>query len=273
MFEDRSKTGYNYKKLDNIARTKVDLLDDNKHNSNAHKKLFGKQEMPSKGQVKQSFKEEILQKDVSIIKHNINAQTIENLPSSSYLQTFENKTIGELEEIKTQEEINVKNNENIEVESEISKENEINIDQLIEITNNIEIDNKKIQKELKTEAPKPKKNYSFRIKLVTGVYCIIVALFGGWVISNIVNINQTNSAINSIAVETEQVNSNILEIISKIKELDTASGNPDNENVVVQIITEEMNITPEAIIQPNTYEKSSNWFDVFCNWISGLFGG
>ncbi|MBQ9786415.1 MAG: hypothetical protein IJW25_03000, partial [Clostridia bacterium] len=66
---------------------------------------------------------------------------------------------------------------------------------------------------------------------------------------------------------------NILSIMSKLKELDNATGNPEDESITVKIITQEIDITPEAIVQPNTYEKSSNWFDVLCNWFGSLFGG
>ena len=267
MFEDRSKSNYSFSKMDQHARTLVALDEkekkQNKIESSAHKKLFGELEKPTTQEVKLSVKQDI-------IKHNDIVEPLEKMPSSSYLKTFENKFVGDLtEESKTKEE---QQNQFVE-ESNNETLNEIDFNKLIETTNNVKIDNSSINKEIKSITPKPKKNYSFRIKLVAGVYCILVALFGGWVISNTINITNTNSGIYDVTSKTSEVNANIFDIISDIKQLDNASGDPENETIVVKIATEEIQITPETIIEPNKYEVSSNWFDVFCNWIAGLFGG
>ena len=106
-----------------------------------------------------------------------------------------------------------------------------------------------------------------------GVYCILVALFGGWVIGNSVNIAKTNASLYETTSKTTEINNNILDIISDIKNLDNATGNPDDETIVVKIVTEEIEITPEQITQPTEYKKPSNWFDILCNWIASIFGG
>ena len=137
----------------------------------------------------------------------------------------------------------------------------------------VKIDEKAINKELKDIAPTPKKSYSFRIKLVTGVYCILVALFGGWVIGNAVDIARTNANIYETALEQERVSADIEKIILKIKNFDDASQNPEDDSTVKKMITETIETTPEAPVEPNEYVVESNWFDVFCNWLSKLFGG
>lgn len=259
MFDDRSKSGYDFSKIDKQARTTViteekKKIESNNNVSDAYKKLLSELET-QKEQAKQDIKAEI-------IKHNSVQTPIENMPSSSYLKTFENKVI---EDVTLEETLTEKPKE-----EEI---NEVDFDKLIEQTNSIEVDNSNIKKELKNIAPKPKKNFSFRIKLVAGVYCILVALFGGWVIGNAINISQTNSNIYETTHKTSEINANIIDIVSDIKQLDNASADPENETIVVKIVTEEIEITPETIIEPNEYKTSSNWFDVFCNWIASLFGG
>lgn len=256
MFEDRSKTGYNFEKLDKYARTQVIVENTNSQSQNqkaldAHKKLFGPKEETPKQELKQQIKEELISPKSS--------EHLNNLPSSSYLKQFENQIVEEVEP-------------SLEEENKI-KTDEVNFESLIESSDEVEVNNKVINKELKTIAPKPKKNYSFRIKLVSGVYCILVALFGGWVIGNTINISDLNTSLYETTNTTETVNANILEIISNINNLNNATSNPEDETIVVKIITEEIEINPEPITEPNEYQESSNWFDVFCNWISSIFGG
>ena len=253
MFDDRSKTGYDFNKLDKLARTTVITEEkkkaENSNMSDAYKKLLSELEK-SRTEEKQNIKEDI-------IKHTKNTTALDDMPSSAYLKSFENQVI-------TYEENEEENKQEI-------LNSQIEFDNLIEEAQNVEISNIPI-KEVK-KATKPKKNYSFRIKLVAGVYCIVVALFGGWVIGNTINISQINSAMYETSAKTSEINANIFDIVSDIKNLDNASGNPEDETLVVKIVTEEIEITPEAITQPNEYKQSSNWFDVLCNWISGLFGG
>lgn len=257
MFEDRSKSGYDFKKFDSQARTKVIIEDkqknDNKNVSIAHQKLFGEIKKPTQDEIKHEFK-------TQIIKHNTNTSSLSELPSSAYLKQFENQ-------------IATLPDDDVSIEEKtIEQKSEVDFNKLIESSNSVKISST-ATKEINNVIPKPKKNFSFRIKLVTGVYCILVALFGGWVISNTINISNTNASLYETTTKTKEINNNILEIVSDIKQLDNASSNPEDETIVVKIITEEIDITPEAITEPNQYEAQSNWFDVACDWISGIFGG
>lgn len=253
MFEDRSKSKYDFKKMDAEARIKTQVIVDDK--SDAHKKLFGEIKKTSIQTVKADIKNEI-------IKHTSTTSSLESLPSSAYLKQFENEVVEDQKESVVEEE-------------QITKAPTTDIDfvSLIEDSKNVEVDTKAISNELEKVLPKQKKNYSFRIKLVTGVYCILVALFGGWVIGNAIDISQTNSYLYETTAKTAQVNSNIADIIGDLTKLDSVSSDPEDDTIVVKIITQEIDIKPEPITKPNEYKKSSNWFDVICNWIARLFGG
>ena len=75
MFEDRSKSKYDFKKMDSNARTQVLLENSAKKNNmtDAQKKLFSVEQQSSQT-------EHILHKH-----QNVN---VSNLPSSKYLQSF-----------------------------------------------------------------------------------------------------------------------------------------------------------------------------------------
>lgn len=265
MFEDRTNN-YDFNKMDSAVRTKV--ITENKEKeanmTNAQKKLFSASEAKSSPPILTPHK----------------SVDVQNMPSSKYLQSFSNSlTVGEAEEINNSKQADVKieqeitNNAKIESENKTEEINSINFDNLIEESNEIKVDEKLINKELKSISPSPKKSYSFRIKLVTGVYCILVALFGGWVIGNAIDIAHTNANIYETIAENKEINANIEKIVLKIKNFDDASKNPEDDSVLKEMITESIETTPEAIIEPNEYVVESNWFDAFCNWLSKIFGG
>lgn len=253
MFEDRTKN-YDFNKIDSAVRTKV--LTENKQ----------KEESMTEAQ-KKLFSEKKIEPSKPILNPH---KSIDNLsPNSKYLQSFgKDITVGEAEELT---EVSDKNEKTEEMP--VVEQNNVNFDELIKEADEVKVDEKLVSKELKKISSAPKKNYSFRIKLVTGVYCILVALFGGWVISNSVNISNTNSNIYQTVIEKEQVDANIKDIVLKIKNFDDASKNPEDDSTIKKMITETIETTPEAIIEPNEYKVESNWFDVFCNWVSRLFGG
>lgn len=263
MFEDRTKSNkYDFNKIDSAVRTKV-ITENTRNTDNmteAQKKLFSAKEPKPK--------EPILPRHKDL--------TVENMPSSKYLQSFgQTMTVGEAssqtEEL-PQEQTEPAVEQRTKTQEQIQEDN-INFEKLIDEASEVKIDEKAINKELKDIAPTPKKSYSFRIKLVTGVYCILVALFGGWVIGNAVDIARTNANIYETALEQERVSADIEKIVLKIKNFDDASQNPEDDSTVKKMITETIETTPEAPVEPNEYVVESNWFDVFCNWLSKLFGG
>lgn len=255
MFEDRTKNGsYDFNKIDSAVRTKVitETKRDEQNMTDAQKKLF-------------SPKVENNSQPIFSPHKNIN---VENLPSSKYIQSFgKNTTVDEATSLVEDVE------QDIETKTETKEDSNINFDALIEEVSEVKINEKNISKELKNISTTPKKSYSFRIKLVTGVYCILVALFGGWVIGNAVDIARTNANIYETVAQNERVEADIKSIVLKIKNFDDASQNPEDDSTVKKMITETIETTPETPIEPNEYTVESNWFDVICNWISKLFGG
>ncbi len=256
MFEDRSK--YDFNKIDSSARARV-ITENTQKSENmteAQKKLFTNVQKES---------------STPILAPHKNIDT-KNLPSSKYLQSFgTTATVGEVEQVQEVEQKTQQNQTNVQ-ESETQKEKEqsnINFDSILENVSDVKIDEKAINKELKTIAPNNKKNYSFRIKLVAGVYCILVALFGGWVIGNAIDIANTNANIYETIKDQERVDANIEKIVLKIKGLDQ----PEDDSSLKDMIIETIDTTPEATIEPNEYTVETNWFDAFCNWLSRIFGG
>ncbi len=256
-FEDRTKN-YNFNKMDSSARTKV-LVEEGKTEfaTEAHKKLFGA--------IKEEKKEEI-KKEILLPKEEANAsiqEQIENLPSSNYIKSFKDATVPE----------QIEEEEEEEEEVALKDESVVNYTPIIETEVPKEISSQTIKKEIESLSKKPQKNYSFRIKLLAGVYCIVIALFGGWVITNSINISKLDQSMYQTQIETTEINNNISGVIKEIQKIDAVTGNEDEDSLLMQIVPEVIDITPEAITEPNKYEETSNWFDAICNWISGIFGG
>lgn len=260
MFEDRSKkSGYDFKKLDQNARTQTLVEKENsaKNMTEAQKRLFTIEKKPS--QKPTLYENKNTEPEKGLVLENTSKVDINSLPSSKYISSFDsNLTVGEAEDL-TEKEINS------QVESQ-NQEKEVDISNILEEVNSTKINNDLINKELRNAIPAPKKNYSFRIKLIAGVYCILVALFGGWVIGNAINISKTNTNIYNSLTQTEEINADIDRIILKIKNFDNAASDPDDESLLVEMITESITVTPEEVVEPNDYTIESNWFDAFCNW-------
>ena len=250
MFDDRSKQNNGY---ENFARTTIEVLEKTEIKPQTHENKIS--------DVKKNLSLNSNSQNEPNLFADISRKKLEEIPSSVYLKKFENQKIEDIEQIKT------------EMTEKKDSEFEVDFINLLNSAENIEVDTKAISKELSKETPKPKKNFSFRIKLVTGVYCILVALFGGWGIGNTINISQTNSYLYETTAKTTEINNNIVDIIGDLTKLDSVSGDPEDDTIVVKIVAEEIDIKPEAINKPNDYQKSSNWFDVICNWIASLFGG
>lgn len=148
-----------------------------------------------------------------------------------------------------------------------------------EITEDFEIHN---QNELELETPheffeinakpkKKKKPMKFRFRLLTCVYCAIIAICSGWVITNAVRISNFQSSIESAQSSYEL---NELKIIKKIEKLDDLrEESQKKEGSSLLPIEEIITIQPLPLENPTEYKQESNWFDSLCNWIGHLFGG
>lgn len=177
-------------------------------------------------------------------------------------------------EVKVQTNIN---EQNAVKDNEVDKK-DINQEELvykaqqdvISATNEIESSNSQLIKEELSINAAPK-NSGFRTKVFAGAFACLIALFGGWVISNTVNIANT---YNSIGIENATSEANQLKIGKLIKEINALDNdrepNPDSTLVPIEDI---IPITPLPLENPTSYERESNWFDKICNWLSNIFGG
>lgn len=120
--------------------------------------------------------------------------------------------------------------------------------------------------------PKQKnKPTKFRFRLLTCIYCAIIAVCTGWVITNAVRISTVQSTIES---SQSSFKINELKYIKKIEQLDDlkdTSQNPEDSSLLP--IEEVITIQPAPLENPTDYAKNSNWFDKICNWFGHLFGG
>lgn len=93
------------------------------------------------------------------------------------------------------------------------------------------------------------------------IFAILFAIFGIWGIVNISTIDSLNS---QIEVASETYNVNLVNYLKNLTALDTT--NQENMENLFEVI-------PTDTLPPTYIAQSSNWFDRFCNFLAGLFGG
>ena len=130
-----------------------------------------------------------------------------------------------------------------------------------------------IEEEIQTYTKPNPKGYSFRLRLCTGVMCLLIALFGGWIIGNAIEIASTSAQIAETEIAKEAYEANLVSYLQKISQLDNWNDNNVNSDSSLLPIEEIIPITPTPLEDPTAYERESNWFDKICNWLSNLFGG
>lgn len=192
-----------------------------------------------------------------------NATKVNEVVPDNQILNEENQTNAEDADINSEPITEQLDEQNVQ-DSNVAQE-DVNIKHLSEILEDTKIN--------QTNKPpiKPQKNYSFRIKLACGVYVILVALFGGWIISNAVDIKNTSSQIVETIEANTQYEADIAGLVKSINNLNKA--NENDPSLEVSIITNTIEITPKPLEEPTQITSSSNWFDAICNWISKLFGG
>ena len=106
---------------------------------------------------------------------------------------------------------------------------------------------------------KQEKKRKWSIKSI--VFAILFAIFGIW---GIVNISTIDSLNNQIQLANETYNLNLANYLKNLTALDTA--NQENMENLFEVI-------PTDSLPPTSIGEQSNWFDRFCNFLAGLFGG
>lgn len=153
-------------------------------------------------------------------------------------------------------------------EQQISQESLFGEIDKIESTNQEEI-----EEEIQAYTKSNNKGYSFRMRLCTGVMCLLIALFGGWIIGNAIEIASTSAQIAETEIAKDAYEANLVSYLQKISQLDNWNDNNVNNDSALIPIEEIIPITPTPLEDPTSYERESNWFDKICNWLSNLFGG
>lgn len=93
------------------------------------------------------------------------------------------------------------------------------------------------------------------------IFALLFAIFGIWGIVNISTMEQLGS---QIEIATETYNINLANYLKNLTALDTT--NQENMENLFEVI-------PSDTMPPTSIGETSNWFDRFCNFLAGLFGG
>ena len=193
--------------------------------------------------------------------HSENLEKIKEHIKASHYGTYTPKQNQEMVE----EELKV-----VEQQPLAEEEFEEQIESLYSTSLTIESTNdEQLQEELNTYTKSETKSYKFRFRLLTGVFCCLLALLGGWIIGNIVEITSTNSQI----TEATEHFVDLKDLITNISRTDqeTTPASPSDGSLLP--IEEVIPITPLPLEEPTAYEEESNWFDKVCNWLNNIFGG
>lgn len=100
-----------------------------------------------------------------------------------------------------------------------------------------------------------------KISIKSIVFAVLFVIFGIWGIANISTIDSLNSQIQTA---TDNYNLNLANYLKNLATLDTT--NQENMENLFEVI-------PTESLPPASVGEQSNWFDRFCNFLSGLFGG
>lgn len=112
------------------------------------------------------------------------------------------------------------------------------------------------EKPLEKASPSSKRS-KFKVILMA----VLFAIFGVW---GIVNISTLDSVNNQISQVSYQYDMNLIKYLNNLYNLD-ATSSQNMQNLLETI--------PEDEVPPTTVKEKSNWFDKFCNFIAGFFGG
>ncbi len=107
------------------------------------------------------------------------------------------------------------------------------------------------------ESTKKANPSKFKIILIS----VIFALFTIWGTVNIANIENVSSQISQVSSQYEI---NLINYLKNLYMLDVT--NSENMKNLFETI-------PDESVPPTQIDAQSNWFDRFCNFIGGLFGG
>lgn len=158
---------------------------------------------------------------------------------------------------------------NLELEEKVKSEIEEEIeekDEKLEICEKV-IEEEIIKENQKDAQKKLKPNFKTRLKIIVFGFCAVLTCFMGWSIYNAIQI-ETLTAQLEAANKTYAVN-----VVSYINNLSKADDLTSDSifNLEELSTAEVIPLTPKTLENPVEYSIKSNWFDRFCNWLSGIF--
>lgn len=130
-----------------------------------------------------------------------------------------------------------------------------NFDKLQKLTNEKQKKFIKIKKHTEAEKPKHKTNKTLKIVLIALCFCLIGGLFTYTTVEVV-------KASSSISTLQKSYDANLLDLIQKINSVETGNRSLDLFETY-----------PEQNLGASSLNPSSNWFDRFCNFMAGIFGG
>ena len=180
----------------------------------------------------------------------------EETPSqTAYLKSFEGKTLAD---VKQESEEDFEQQKEELIQKQYEKEEQENI---IEKPNYDLIEEKKsvikIRQKLKQEPEKVARKKGKKFGLFLAIVLGICSIF---CVTNIVILDNMSASYS--ALEHEYYNVNLPKYLKNISNLDTTKRS-----------MEFLETYPSEMQSPADLGQKTNWFDKFCNFLSGIFGG
>lgn len=121
---------------------------------------------------------------------------------------------------------------------------------------------------------KQAQNIDSRTKLILGVYIAIILLLSAVVIATGIILSSSGARVEALeselAARSAVVNAQS-EDIARLSDRDNIAGRALNNGMEKYETSESIDLLPMG--EPQTYEGITNWFDSFCDWVSGVIGG
>ena len=177
---------------------------------------------------------------------------------TEYLKSFENLTLADMKKEREEKEL-----AEFEKEKEQLIENQYKTEEKENIVEKPNYDlieeNKKIIK-LKKKAQTKSEKAPKKTKKKTIILAVALAISAVLAVTNITILD--NLSVNLAQVETEFYDVNLPKYLKKISDLDTTKKS-----------MEFLETYPQEMQSAGDLGEKTNWFDKFCNWLGGLFGG
>ncbi len=113
-----------------------------------------------------------------------------------------------------------------------------------------------------------------KTKLILGIYAALIVFLSALVIATGIILSSTGSRVEELQSELAAKNAIVAEQLGEITLLsddDALTGRAYNSGM--EKIENQGTLELLPIGEVKTYEGSTNWFDSFCDWLNGVFGG